>query len=465
MHEFDPPIRIRDLIRCRTGLRPLYVVLPLVGWGNLPVEFPSKEEDVLAIVTRQKSLPFKTGAEYRFGSADYFLLAIIVKRVSGQTLGEFARRNIFDPLNMKRTFFNEDPTRVVKDRAFGYQRFPWPDGELRQWKSNSPYVFGPEGSTCVDDLCQWDQNFYDNRLPRGKYLDEFIQTGTLLDNRQVLDVNPLTKYRGLRRMQFTGGNFAFAACMTRYPDQRFTVICLTNQQGTHPWWNAERIADVYLKQQLEPINVQDSAAAAKEPDPISVDLPESDLRTKTGAYRMRGLVNRVWQVKLKNAKLYLTDHLDRTYPLNAVSSTRFHTDGAPKGFDRLPCIFKQDSPGQPFYLTIGGSKDEQLFDRVEVVDPTLNELRQYGGLYYCDELSSTYLFSIREGALWVRVNSRGWERLDATVRDTFIPRLRVEQDSRFFNFHRNDSDRVVGFDLDYFEAQDVYFEKRDDAHR
>ena len=42
-------------------------------------------------------------------------------------------------------------------------------------------------------------------------------------------------------MQFTGGNFAFAACMVRYPDQRFTIICLTNQQGTHPWWNAERI--------------------------------------------------------------------------------------------------------------------------------------------------------------------------------------------------------------------------------
>jgi hypothetical protein len=38
---------------------------------------------------------------------------------------------------MKRTFFNEDSTLVVKNRAFGYERFPSPDGELRQWKSNS----------------------------------------------------------------------------------------------------------------------------------------------------------------------------------------------------------------------------------------------------------------------------------------------------------------------------------------
>ena len=461
MHEFKRPIRIRHLIGCRTGLRPLYTVLPLAGWGNLPVQYPSTEADVLAVVTRQKSLPFETGKEYRFGSADYLLLATIVKRVTGQSIAEFSRQKIFDPLHMTSTHFNDDPTLVVKNRAMGYERFPWPDGELRQWKSNGYDVFGPDGSSCVEDLYRWDQNFYDNQLPHGKFMDEFISNGTLLDNRPALDVDPTGRYRGLKRIQFTGGNFAFAACMTRYPEQHFTFICLTNQQGTHPWANANGIADIYLSDHLKP------TAKSKKPEntPSSheetiVDIPESKLRTKVGAYRMQGLCNRVWQVALKDKQLSITDHLNHSYPLKAVSDIRFHTHGAPKGFDRHALIFKQDASDKPFYLTISGAEGEQIFDRVEMVDPTPAALHEYDGRYFCDELSATYQFSVRDGALWVRINSRGWERLDPTIRDTFIPHLRVEQDSRFFNFHRNESGKIVGFDLDYFEAQDLYFEKK-----
>ena len=34
MHRFDPPIRIQDLVRCRTGLWEQVAVPALVGWEN-----------------------------------------------------------------------------------------------------------------------------------------------------------------------------------------------------------------------------------------------------------------------------------------------------------------------------------------------------------------------------------------------------------------------------------------------
>ena len=54
-------------------------------------------------------------------------------------------------------------------------------------------VGGAALKTCVEDLCRWDQNFAHNRLPGGKYLDEFFREGTLLGNRSCLDADAALK--------------------------------------------------------------------------------------------------------------------------------------------------------------------------------------------------------------------------------------------------------------------------------
>jgi hypothetical protein len=68
-------------------------------------------------------------------------------------------------------------------------------------------------NTCVEDLAAWDRNFTDNKLPKGKYLDEFLREGSLLGNRYCLDRDayvkemnpdarrdsPVGQYRGQRR--------------------------------------------------------------------------------------------------------------------------------------------------------------------------------------------------------------------------------------------------------------------------
>src|SRR5262249_17916756 len=154
----------------------------------------------------QKKLPFQPGTQFRYGGGDYYLLGLIVQRVTGKSLAQFARANLFDPLGMKRTFFETDPTRVVKNRAVGHYRA---GDAWRQWRANAYSPGGAGLKSCVADLYLWDQNFYANRLPKGKYMNEFIREGMLLGNRYVLDVDayfkeiqqqvqnePAGKYRG-----------------------------------------------------------------------------------------------------------------------------------------------------------------------------------------------------------------------------------------------------------------------------
>src|SRR5215831_6509556 len=91
MHKFEPPVRIQDMVRCRTGLWDQFHIMPLAGWVNLPVESPYSETDLLAVLSGQKKLPFEPGTKFQYGSGDYFLLGLVVERVTGKSLAAFAR--------------------------------------------------------------------------------------------------------------------------------------------------------------------------------------------------------------------------------------------------------------------------------------------------------------------------------------------------------------------------------------
>jgi hypothetical protein len=76
------------------------------------------------------------------------------------------------------------------------------------------------------------------------------------------------------------------------------------------------------------------------------------------------------------------------------------------------------------------------------------------------ELAATYRMRVREDRLWLRVNSRRWEQLDATVRDEFIPHAREPADGRLFRFLRDGNGNVTGLTADYFRVDGVRFVKR-----
>ena len=261
MHAFDPPIHIRDLIRCRSGLWDQVSVPILVGWENAPLPHAHTAADFFSLLTGQKTLPFKPGEQFAYSSGDYFLLGLIVKRASGQSLAQFANKRIFEPLGMSRSFFAEDESLVVKDRAVGHYKR---DGVWHQWRPMASWAGGGGLKTCVADLYRWDQNFAHSELPSGKYLDELLQEGTLLGNRYCLDADaylketdpeahrdsPPGQYRGLRRRQFTGGAWGFSVAMSQFPEHQLTAICLSNCDGLTAWTMNARIADILLADQF-----------------------------------------------------------------------------------------------------------------------------------------------------------------------------------------------------------------------
>ena len=100
------------------------------------------------------------------------------------------------------------------------------------------------------------------------------------------------------------------------------------------------------------------------------------------------------------------------------------------------------------------------FEAVELVDPTPDQLQEYAGRYESDELAATYRLIVRDGRLWLRVNSRRWEPLDATVRDEFV-HVQEPADGRIITFLRNEKGDVSGLSIDISgRLKGVRFAKR-----
>ena len=69
---------------------------------------PCSTEDLVKVISQipKESPP---GKQFTYSCLNYITLAWIVKKVTGQTIAEFAAENIFRPLGMSRTFYNPPP--------------------------------------------------------------------------------------------------------------------------------------------------------------------------------------------------------------------------------------------------------------------------------------------------------------------------------------------------------------------
>jgi CubicO group peptidase (beta-lactamase class C family) len=457
MHAFDPPIRVRHLLRCETGLFAQFHIMPLAGFDNLPIQSPYTQDDLFTLLCGQKRLPFEPGSEFRYGSGDFFLLGLIVERASGQTLAEFARDNLFKPLEMTRTFYETDPTVIVANRAYGHYKDR--DGAWRKWQG-AAYLCGGSGvNTCIEDLKRWDGIFHDDALRRGKYMGEFLEQGMLLGNRFTLDadayvkkVNPSIKappgeYRGVRRMQFTGGLFGSAVGMARFPEHRFTVICLANTDEIRPWVMAERIADLYLAEHLEP----QPAAEVR----TIVEVPEAELRDKVGAYYLAD-EGRLWRVTFKDGKLYNSNDIGETYELQPLGDDRFQPEKYPTDTFR----FARNDGNERYTLHLSWATGSVEYQPVDLPDPKSVPYADYAGEYFSEELTTFYRIKFEQDALWLRVNGRRWERLEPTIAGEFIAADRIPHDARVFRFLRDDGGRVSGFAVNFWRINDLRFTRR-----
>src|SRR5262249_356008 len=186
------------------------------------------------------------------------------------------------------------------------------------------------------------------------------------------------------------------------------------------------------------------------------------LLNKVGAYRTK-YSGVIWRITFRDGTLRLTDSFQATSRLRPLSATRFDPEGP--GFPpTAQLVFSRPAAGSRWSLTeewaLPDNKARVEFQAVELVDPNADQLKEYAGRYENDELAATYRLAVRDGRLWLRVNSRRWEPLEATVRDEFV-HMQEPADLRIITFLRDRKGEVTGLSIDFGgRLRGVRFTKR-----
>ena len=360
--DYGKKITILHLLNHTSGLRDYLTLMELAGINTDNV---ATDDDALWFIARQKALNFDPGSEWLYSNTGFFLLSVIVKRVSGKTLREFAAESIFTPLRMSNTQFRDDHTQLVPNRALAYEPV---ENKTGYTMDVSYFEQTGDGAvhTSVEDLLKWDENFYTGQIGGKTFLAEMLEQGRL-NNGKTLDYAKglfIENYRGLGTVRHGGSWGGYRAELLRFPEQHFSVACLCNLGNANPEKRAEQTAEVYLAERMKAPDEEKKEQVEKKKEENS--LSASQLAPYAGDFYSPEL-GVIYQLRVSNEKLTIAAILDAggVPKLNSFSRNVFRSTGDNKfnlAGASLILHFSKDAAGitNGFILDDGRTKGMQF---------------------------------------------------------------------------------------------------------
>lgn len=449
-HEVYGRVTVANLVYHSSGVRDYWGLRELSG--QTP-DAPFSQKDFLALMARQTELNFTPGEKFLYSNSGYALLAILVKRASGSNLPEFAEANIFSPLGMTHTSYGADHLTGLPGRATGYSF--WDNVYRIDPASTEPLGDGGVRTT-VEDLYLWDQNFYHNKLGGGtSSLIQLVETpGTLNSGEKLTYAFGLTwdEYKGLRFIGHAGSSFGYRADVMRFPEQKFSVICLCNTEAAQaaPWALDKKVVDLYLGNFLKPQPPTSTplasrgAKAENKEAPIRMNVQE--LSRYTGGYEDKN--GTLWILSVKDGKLMAAVQ-GLTFGFEPLSTTHLRGVGAPIPVD-LYFSSAEPSSSRKVELEAAGQPKVTL-ESLALVNPTASELAAYAGDYVSSEVDAESKVYVADNKLLLNRNHFAAEPLEPLTRDEF------KQGQHKVRFQRDSAGRVSSFRLDSQGVSGVLF--------
>ena len=439
---YDSTITIRHLIHHTSGI-PDY--LELLGLAGQRLDDVHSEEEILELLSRQKSLSFKPGDQFLYSNSGYFLLGVIVKRVSGKPLAQFAEQHIFNPLDMTHSRFHDSRTRLVKNRAQGY--FSSKEGEVRNYLTQFDRVGDGGLMTTVEDLYRWDRASENGTLGSKDF------AGSLLTQGQLNNGNSLTyafglmigQHRGLRTISHGGSFIGFKSELLRFPEKRLSVICLCNHNAADATKLAKEVANIVLDHaSSQPV----PPAAISAIEPVEhIPLKEADLKGGATVFR-EPTTGSLWRLSTQEGRILATVD-GQSFQLKPIGQGRYRSLNAPID---LELEFQRPDADRPLVLQLGVEGQSPIaLEAIETVSPTIDQLGEFAGNYYSPELQSLYQLFLHDGKLFLRLKNNPDAELVPVLNDLF----RVE--GKNLAFSRSSQRKITGFVLSSGRIRNLRF--------
>jgi CubicO group peptidase (beta-lactamase class C family) len=289
-------------------------------------------------------LNFPPGEKWAYSNTGYVLLGMVIQKVSGKPFARFLQERVFNPIGMTDTRHDE-PSSIVPNRAVGYLWIG--PGGLRNAELFK-YMMSNRGDggilSTVIDLARWDATLGSNRLLAATNCEAMWVPTRLKDGCAcgyglgwfIGNIN------GHRHVFHAGGSPGNASIISRYPDDKLTVILLSNGGGAYP-----EGLDLGIAQQFIPGLV---------PPPMA-NIDHALLDSYAGYYNAYG--RQLLRVTRAETGLLLEDGGGLANIFLPLSATNFVAEDANRG-----CVFWRSKTDEVTGMTLRLGVDEMPVQRI-----------------------------------------------------------------------------------------------------
>jgi D-alanyl-D-alanine carboxypeptidase len=214
----------------------------------------STDEMVEFIGKLPKTQDFEPGTDWSYSNSAYFILGGVVEKAAGAPLAEVFKSRFFTPLGMGHSAL-DDETELVSGRARGYS------GSAPGKFSNAAFISmsipGGAGSvrSTATDLTKWNAALFGGKILKPASLAAMLAPGKLSngENSGVAMAKMmaaagapaaaasakqeygyalfLSQDEGHRKIAHGGGIYGFSSSLSEFPDDKTTVVVLSNAIG------------------------------------------------------------------------------------------------------------------------------------------------------------------------------------------------------------------------------------------
>lgn len=247
VHKFFPdapetwrPIQIKHLMSHTSGLQ-----------REAPAYDNFKIQPDINVIKSAYSLPlvFKTGEKYQYCNLAYFMLAEIIKQVSGMPWQDYIHEKLFIPAGMTHSYLT-DFYKIIPNRADGYMH-------KRDTLINATAMLGirPSGGflSTSSDMIKWEKVLSEKNIILKKdnwekLWQPFIKTSDRANSKEHYGFGWLIdEYKGHKMIVHGGSNIGFRSVFARFVNDGLSIIILTNTDEANPRAIANALADYYFR--------------------------------------------------------------------------------------------------------------------------------------------------------------------------------------------------------------------------
>lgn len=171
-------------------------------------------------------LIYEPSTNWAYSNSGFFILGAVIEEVTGKKYGEVLQENILIPLGMTNSGY-ENSDLAYENKAKGYENSPLGVVPARYIEMSIPFSAGSMYST-VNDMFKWDQALYGEQILKNETKEKMF-TPVLNNYGYGIGVGE-QEIAGVKRKIIThsGGIFGFNTLITRFVEDKNTIIVLNN---------------------------------------------------------------------------------------------------------------------------------------------------------------------------------------------------------------------------------------------